>query len=71
MPSKQMIKGNKMADDKERKYNELIEAIKNLLKALEPRMMRTGASPVEEIAFKKIREAIERIDGKIKLDHVS
>ncbi|MBK8871848.1 MAG: hypothetical protein IPN19_12670 [Elusimicrobia bacterium] len=51
-----------MTDDKERKYNELIEAIKNLLKALEPRMMRTGASQAEEMAFKKTMDAIKSVE---------
>ena len=60
-----------MTVDEKENWDQLLIASKNLLKALEPRMMRTGASPGEEIAFKKIRDAIKRIDGKIRLDNVS
>lgn len=35
-----------------------------LLKALEPRFMRTGCSDTEQVALKCLREAIAKADGE-------
>lgn len=45
-------------------YKEVAMYARALLKALEPRFMRTGCSDTEEVAVKCLREAIAKAEGK-------
>lgn len=45
-------------------YKEIAMYARALLKALEPRFMRTGCSDTEEVALKCLREAIAQAEGK-------
>lgn len=42
---------------------ELLQSAVDLLSALAPRIMRTGASPSEEKAFKNLESAIAKAEG--------